>query len=402
MTSSTEHFHVPAGFRLGATTCGIKQSGSPDLALIYAPEGASAAAVFTTNRLCAAPVIVGREHLAKSQGRIHAVIVNAGNANCATGEPGIEASRKSCEALAAKLGIQAAQVIPSSTGVIGVSLPTEKLIAGVDPVVAASGNSPAHAGSFACAIMTTDTRPKLASATLELQGKMVTVLGVSKGAGMIHPNMATMLAYVMTDADATPEQLSRILSGIANRTFNRINIDGDTSTNDTLMLLASGHSGVKLDGRAAQTEFAAAVEKVCASLAEQMVHDGEGVKHLVKLKIRGARTEKEAEQIASVIATSALVKTAWAGADPNWGRLLAAIGRSGVALEIGKVDIDFGDLAICRAGMGVPFDESAAHAYLSQSEFEITINLHRGAREIMYLTCDLTADYVRINADYRT
>ena len=373
MTSPTEQFKVPAGFRLGATTCGIKQSGSPDLALIHAPAGVSVGAVFTTNRLCAAPVIVGREHLAASEGRIHAVIVNAGNANCATGDPGLEAARKSCGAVAQALGIKAAQVVPSSTGVIGVPFPTERLIAGVGCVVEAAGDSPAHAESFARAIMTTDTRPKLAMAMIEVRGKTATVLGVSKGAGMIHPQMATMLAYVMTDVEATPEQLSRILSRIANRTFNRISIDGDTSTNDTLMLLASGKSDIKLEGRAAQTKFAAAVEQVCASLAEQMVRDGEGVKHLVKLKIQGARNEKEAEQIASVIATSALVKTAWAGADPNWGRILAAIGRSGVAVEIGKVDINFGELPICREGMAVAFEESAAHAYLSQPEFEIAI-----------------------------
>jgi glutamate N-acetyltransferase / amino-acid N-acetyltransferase len=402
MTSPKEHFKVPAGFRLGATTCGIKQSGSPDLALIHAPEGASAAAVFTRNRLCAAPVIVGREHLAASQGRIHAVIVNAGNANCATGDPGLEAARKSCAAVAEAFGIKAAQVVPSSTGVIGVPFPTEKLIAGVGKVVEAAGDSACHAESFARAIMTTDTRPKLAMATIELRGKTATVLGVSKGAGMIHPQMATMLAYVMTDVEATPEQLSRILGPIANRTFNRISIDGDTSTNDTLMVLASGKSGIKLEGQSAQTKFAKAVEQVCASLAEQMVRDGEGVKHLVKLKVQGARTEKEAEQIASVVATSALVKTAWAGADPNWGRILAAIGRSGVAVDISKVDIDFGELPICRGGMSVPFEETAAHAYLSQPEFEITIQLNRGLREILYLTCDLTADYVRINADYRT
>jgi glutamate N-acetyltransferase / amino-acid N-acetyltransferase len=402
MTFPTEKFKVPDGFRLGATTCGIKQSGSPDLALIHAPEGASAAAVFTTNRLCAAPVIVGREHLALSQGRIHGVIVNAGNANCATGEPGLEAARRSCQVLAEGLGIEPAQVIPSSTGVIGVPFPTEKLIAGIGAVVGAAGDSVAHAESFARAIMTTDTRPKVATATIELRGKTATVLGVSKGAGMIHPHMATMLAYVMTDVDAAPEQLSRILGGIVNRTFNRISIDGDTSTNDTLMLLASGKSGIKLDGRAAQANFAAVVEQVCASLSEQMLRDGEGVKHLVKLKIQGARTEKEAEQIAAVIATSALVKTAWAGADPNWGRILAAIGRSGVAVDISKVDISFGELPICRGGMAVPFEESAAHAYLSQPEFEISIQLNRGSREILYLTCDLTADYVKINADYRT
>ncbi len=402
MTSPTEQFRIPAGFRLGASTCGIKQSGSPDLALIHVPEGAAAAAVFTTNRLCAAPVIVGREHLAQSQGRVHAVIVNAGNANCATGDSGLEAARRSCAAVAEAVGIERAQVIPSSTGVIGVPFPTDKLIAGIGAVVGAVGDSPSHAESFARAIMTTDTRPKMATATIELRGKTAAVLGVSKGAGMIHPQMATMLAYVMTDVEAVPEQLSRILGPIVNRTFNRISIDGDTSTNDTLMLLASGKSGIRIEGRAAQTKFAAAVEQVCASLSEQMVRDGEGVTHLVKLKIQGARTEKEAEQIAATIATSALVKTAWAGADPNWGRILAAIGRSGVGVDIGKVDINFGELPICHNGMAVPFVESAAHAYLSQPEFEITIQLNRGSREILYLTCDLTADYVKINADYRT
>lgn len=395
---SSEQYKVPAGFRLGATTCGIKQSGSPDLALIHAPEGATAAAVFTANRLCAAPVVVGREHLAVTRGRVYAVIVNAGNANCATGEPGIAAARKSCQAVADALKIDATQVLPSSTGVIGVPFPTEKLLAAVGAVNAACGDSAEHAGQFARAIMTTDTRPKIAAGTV---GR-AKVLGIAKGAGMIHPQMATMLAYVMTDVQATPEQLTRVLGAVANRTFNRISVDGDTSTNDTLMLLANGKSGLSLESRAAQSEFANAVERVCASLAEQMVRDGEGVKHLVKLRIQGARTEKEAEQIARTIATSPLVKTAWAGADPNWGRILAAIGRSSVPVDIDQVDIFFGELPICKSGMAVPFDEGAAHEYLSRAEFEISVQLHRGSRDIVYLTCDLTADYVKINADYRT
>ncbi|HLH06758.1 MAG TPA: bifunctional glutamate N-acetyltransferase/amino-acid acetyltransferase ArgJ [Terriglobales bacterium] len=402
MTSPTEQFKVPSGFRLGSTTCGIKQSGTPDLALIHAPEGAAAAAVFTKNLLCAAPVIVGREHLAVSSGRVHAVIVNAGNANCATGDSGIAAAKKSCEAVAAALGVEPTQVIPSSTGVIGVPLPLEKLAGGIRPAIETAGDCPNCAERFARAIMTTDTRPKLASASIDVQGRTATVLGISKGAGMIHPQMATMLAYVITDVQATPEQLSRILGPVADRTFNRISIDGDTSTNDTLMLLASGKSDVSLESRAAQMKFGKAVEAICASLAEQMVRDGEGVKHLVKLQIQGARSEKEAEQIAGTIATSALVKTAWAGADPNWGRILAAIGRSGVGLDINKVDIDFGTLPICRQGRPVPFEEAQAHAYLAQPEFDISIRLNRGSRQITYLTCDLTADYVKINADYRT
>jgi glutamate N-acetyltransferase/amino-acid N-acetyltransferase len=398
----SEDIRVPAGFRFSATTAGIKASGKPDLALIEAPEGAVAAAVFTRNRVVAAPVIVGRKHLKSSGGKVRAILVNAGNANCATGKQGIAAAKQSCDALAVQLGTRPKHILPSSTGVIGVPLPIDKVLADIPQLVTQAGDSPDHALAFAHAIMTTDTRPKLATAQLRLGAQTATVLGIAKGAGMIHPNMATMLAYVVTDIAATPKHLDELLKLTADRTFNRISIDGDTSTNDTLCLLATGASGLALSDKKVAKLFQAALLEVCGSLSEQIIADGEGVKHVVRLGIEGARSEREAEQIAKTIAHSPLVKTAWAGADPNWGRILAAIGRSGVDLDPAKIDIYFGDIQVCRRGTASPFSEADAHTYLSQPAFVVRISLGRGKKSIEFLTCDLTTDYVHINADYTT
>jgi glutamate N-acetyltransferase / amino-acid N-acetyltransferase len=398
----TNEIRVPKGFRFAASTAGIKASGKPDLALIEAPNGAEAAAVFTRNRVVAAPVTVGREHLKKSKGNVRAILINAGNANCATGKQGIAVARQSCEALAEQLGTKAKHMLPSSTGVIGVPLPVEKLINGLSGLLTARGDSPDHAMAFAKAIMTTDTRPKLATAQIRFGEQTATVLGICKGAGMIHPNMATMLAYIVTDVAGCAAHLQALLTKAANRTFNRISIDGDTSTNDTLCLLASGASGLALSGKKVARLFEAALLEVCGSLSEQIVADGEGVKHVVRLRIEGAKSEKEADQIAKTIAHSPLVKTAWAGADPNWGRILAAIGRSGIQVDPEKIDIHFGDIQVCRRGGANPFSEKEAHAYLSQPQFQITIQLRRGKKAIEFLTCDLTTEYVHINADYTT
>lgn len=396
------HVRLPGGFLFSATTAGIKPSGKPDLAMIEAPAGAMGAAVFTRNRVVAAPVIVGREHLKSAHGHVRAIIVNAGNANCATGKQGIAASNASCKSLASALGTDVRKVIPSSTGVIGVQLPLGKLIAAIPALLHSRGDSPEHAMDFARAIMTTDTRPKVASAQIRVGTRTATVFGVAKGAGMIHPNMATMLAYVLTDVSGSPGALSSLLQQTVDRTFNRVSIDGDTSTNDTLCLLASGTSGLKLSEARVKKAFAAALDEVCASLAEQIVADGEGVKHVIELRITGAKSEKEADQIARTIAHSPLVKTAWAGADPNWGRILAAIGRSGVKLDPSKVNIYFGDTQVCHRGTAHAFDESACHAYLSQPKCQLRVELGRGNKEIIFLTCDLTAEYVHINADYTT
>jgi glutamate N-acetyltransferase/amino-acid N-acetyltransferase len=393
---------IPRGFRFAATTARIKASGKPDLALIDAPNGASAAAVFTKNLVVAAPVTVGRKHLESSAKNIRAIIVNAGNANCATGKPGLAAAEKSCDQLAKALNAKSKQIIPSSTGVIGVPLPTEKLLKAIPALLAARGTTEDDAMAFARAIMTTDTRPKLACSEIIVKGERATILGIGKGAGMIHPNMATMLCYIVTDVKAGPGELNKLLKSAVDRTFNRISIDGDTSTNDTVCLLASGASALDLSKAKVAEQFGQALQQVCASLAEQIVTDGEGVRHVVHLNIEGAKSEREADQIARTIAHSPLVKTAWAGADPNWGRILAAIGRSGVDLDPGKIDIHFGPIQVCKRGMEARFDEAKAHDYLTQPKVDITVQLRRGRHSLTFLTCDLTDEYVHINADYRT
>jgi len=394
--------HIPLGFSFSAATAGLKASGKPDLALALAPEGSSAAAVFTTNRLVAAPVEVGREHLALSRGRIRAVLVNSGNANCATGKAGYSTCKQVCSGAGKNAGIAAWQVIPSSTGIIGVPLPGERIIAQLHLLVAQAESSEKAVCGFANAIMTTDLQPKLASARFEAGKKAVSILGIAKGAGMIHPQMATMLVYLFSDIQASPAALRSHLRAAVDTSLNAISIDGDTSTNDTALLLASGSSGVSLNAATARTRFADSLAKVCRSLAEQIVTDGEGVKHVVTLLVQQARNRREADRVARTVAHSLLVKTAWAGADPNWGRILAAVGRSGIPLDPARVNIFFGKQPVCRKGVAVEFDQQAAHDYLSQPRYEITIELGRGKASSEFLTCDLTAEYVHINADYTT
>jgi len=373
-----EPVFLPMGFRWSATKAGIKASGRSDVALAEAPLGASAAAMFTRNRVAAAPLKVGREHLRKSKGRVRAVLVNAGNANCATGAPGVLAAEQSCAALGAALEAAPQFIIPSSTGIIGVPLPVEKLIAAIPPVVAGRGDGVDSLKAFATAIMTTDTRMKVASTEFAAGRKKVCVAGVCKGSGMIHPNMATMLVYLFTDLDAEPKQLQGELRAAVDPTFHAISVDGDTSTNDTVLLLASAASKVKLSDGGVAKKFAEALRGVCASLAEQIVRDGEGAQHLVRLRIAGAKSVKEARTIACSIATSPLVKTAWAGCDPNWGRILSSVGKSGVAVDPAKIDIYFGPQQVCRKGTAHPFDEKQAHEYLKQAEYEIRVELARG------------------------
>jgi len=397
-----EPVFLPLGFRWSATKAGIKASGRIDVALAEAPLGASAAAMFTRNRVVAAPVEVGRAHLRKSKGRVRAVLVNAGNANCATGAQGIVVAEHSCAALGAALEAAPQFIIPSSTGIIGVPLPGEKLIAAVPAVVAGRGDDADALKSFATAIMTTDTRMKLASAEFEVGKKRVSVAGVCKGSGMIHPNMATMLVYVFTDLDAEPKDLQGALKAAVDTTFHALSVDGDTSTNDTVLLLASGASKVKLAAGGVAKKFAEALRGVCASLAEQIVRDGEGAKHLVRLQIAGAKSVDEARTIACSIANSPLVKTAWAGCDPNWGRILSSVGKSGVAVNPETINIFFGPQQVCRKGVAHPFDEKQAHEYLKQPEYQIKVELGRGKSSLEFLTCDLTEEYVHINADYST
>jgi glutamate N-acetyltransferase/amino-acid N-acetyltransferase len=396
-----EPVFLPLGFLWSAVKAGIKASGRTDVALAEAPLGASAAAMFTLNRVAAAPVVVGRAHLKRNKGRVRAVLVNAGNANCATGAAGVAVAEESCAALGQALQAAPEFVIPSSTGIIGVPLPVEKLVAAVPAVVASRASDSDALKAFATAIMTTDTRMKLASAEFAAGKKTVRIAGVCKGSGMIHPNMATMLVYIFTDLDAQPKELQSALKTAVDTTFNAISVDGDTSTNDTVLLLASGASKVKLASSLAK-KFAEALRGVCASLAEQVVRDGEGAEHLVRLQITGAKTVDEARTIARSIANSPLVKTAWAGCDPNWGRILSSVGKSGVAVDPAKINIFFGPQQVCKKGTAHPFDEKQAHEYLKQPEYEIKVELGRGKSALEFLTCDLTVEYVHINADYST
>jgi glutamate N-acetyltransferase/amino-acid N-acetyltransferase len=391
---------LPAGFLFSACTAGIKASGRPDLALALAPDGASAAAMFTRNQVVAAPLILDREHLRFTRGHVHAVIVNAGNANCATGADGLRAAKTVCRELAKSVKVKTQQVFPSSTGIIGVRFPVEKITAALPKLIAGANAEPHAFAGFATAIMTTDTRMKTCAEEISSKTGFVRIVGVAKGAGMIHPNVATMLVYLFTDVEAAPGELRKCLNLVADQTFNAISIDGDTSTNDTVLLLASGQSGVQLKSLPAQ--FQEKLQRVCSSLAQQIVADGEGVKHVVRLRVEQARRVDEARQIARTIANSALVKTAWAGSDPNWGRMLGAIGYSGVRVDPAKISIYLGDQLICRRGAAVPFDRDRAHRYMSQDAYDIRITLGLGRSHLEFFSCDLTQEYVHINADYST
>jgi glutamate N-acetyltransferase/amino-acid N-acetyltransferase len=414
---------VPRGFSFAAVRAGLKASGNPDFACAIADQPATAAAMFTSNKVVAAPLLVGQRHLARSKHQMRAVIVNAGNANCATGEAGVFAAQQSCASAGAIFGCDPHSVFPSSTGIIGVPFPVEKLIAALPALHAALGRSAAHLEGMAGAIMTTDTRPKIAATSFESGGATVRIAGITKGAGMIHPQLqpapgaalhATMLAYLFTDAAIEPAAAPDLLHHAVDSTFNRISIDGDTSTNDTVLLLASGASGVTIPGYRHDVlfpavedpltaSFASALHTVCLSLAKQIVEDGEGVQHVVELAIGGALSDADAVRVARSISHSLLVKTAWAGSDPNWGRILAAIGYSGVAIDPGRINIRFGELEICRGGCISPsFDESAAHDYLKQHDLVIHIDLGVGKGTCRFWTTDLTAEYVSINADYST
>ena len=415
---------LPLGFKWGAVRAGIKASGNLDLAAAVVAGGGRAAASYTRNQVVAAPVTVGRRHLLATGGRVSAVLVNAGNANCATGEAGVEACRATCVAAAESLGCIFDEVFPCSTGIIGVPLPVEKIVGALPELKASMGDTPSHAAAFATAILTTDKVMKVARAVVDVDGVEVRIFGTAKGAGMIAPMMgvpvgaaaggpagpshgagpghATMLVYLFTDLQAETEELRALLGPAVERSFNNISIDGDTSTNDTVLLVASGASGVKVDERVREA-FGNALGLVCGSLAHQIVADGEGVTHVVTLHVTGAATEAEARQVARTIANSPLCKTAWSSGDPNWGRLLAAAGRSGVVIEPGKMRIEIGGVPVFAEGLRAPgYDEAAAHAAMGEREYVIAIELGMGEAECRFVTCDLTAEYVRINADYST
>jgi glutamate N-acetyltransferase/amino-acid N-acetyltransferase len=390
------------GFRFAGICAGIKKNGRPDLALVVADAPAAAAAVFTRNLVRAAPVEIAEARV--RGGRAQAVLVNSGNANACTGEPGERAALEACRAVAEALGLDDALVLPASTGVIGQQLPE-----GVIPRAAPSlveALSAEGAAAFATAILTTDKAEKVAHRAVTVPGGEAVVLGVCKGAGMIHPNMATTLGFVFTDARLSPATLQAMLKRGADRTFNRISVDGDTSTNDTLVLMASGKVGDAIveAGSPAAVAVEEAIAEVLEELAIQIVSDGEGAEHAVRIDVRGAAEAEHARKIAMTIATSPLVKTALHGCDPNWGRIVAAAGRAGVPLEPTKLEVRIGDVTVFEAGRPVMDEvvEARASAVMKAERYVITVELGAGEARDHYFTSDLGHEYVRINADYRS
>ena len=395
---------LPRGFRFAATNCGLRKAPNLDLGLIVSDEEVTAAGVFTQNLVQAAPVVLCRQHLRNAASRIRAIIVNSRNANCATGEAGVAAAETTSQALAREIGCDAEQIFVCSTGVIGLPLPVERILNAVPALVKAADRTVEGFSGFTRAIMTTDTRPKWAASRCTLSGRTIRLLGCAKGAGMIHPNMATMLAYIVSDAAIAPRLLQRALDLTVRGTFNSITVDGDTSTNDTLLALASGAAANRTITRpnADYRRFLTALENVCRSLALQIVADGEGATRVIEIEVSGAPSDDAARQVASTIAGSSLVKTMFAGADPNWGRILAAAGRSGVKIEPGRTNIYLGGILTCQGGVDHAFSERQVHRRMLRDFVPVRVELGPGRGRACMWTCDFTADYVHINASYRT
>ena len=391
-----------SGFRIGVASAGIKKPGRRDVVVMAFGAEASCAGVFTRNAFCAAPVVIAKKHLAAGSPRYF--LINTGNANAGTGKRGLSDAAESCIALAAVAGCEAQEVLPFSTGVIGEPLPLGKIAAVLPQAVAALSES--NWEDAAHGIMTTDTVPKGCSRRVKLSGGEIVITGISKGSGMIRPDMATMLAYVATDARVEPVLLQQVLNTAVRYSFNRITVDGDTSTNDSCMLVATGASGTAVEsGSAADLElFRRAVTEVCEVLAQAIVRDGEGATKLITVEVKGGRDENECEQVAYTIAHSPLVKTAFFASDPNWGRILAAVGRAGLhALDLDAITIFLGDVCIVWGGGRAPdYTEEQGREVMSKEEIHIGVELGRGDASARVWTCDFSYDYVRINAEYRT
>ena len=394
-------YPVP-GFRLGSGCAGIKSPGRADLVVMQLAAGSVCAAVFTRNAFCAAPVLVAREHLENTPAEYF--LINTGNANAGTGAEGVRDAQQCCSDLAELTGCSATAVLPFSTGVIGEPLPVDRIHSGLPEAL---GNL-ADDGWAAAAmgILTTDTRPKAASRQIEIDGHVVTVTGIAKGAGMIRPDMATMLAFIATDATVAADSLQSCLSTAVGKSFNRITVDGDTSTNDACVLVATGKSGLPEISITDEsfTLFSAAVTDVCVELAQAIVRDGEGATRFVTISVEGGLDPDECLDVAYTVAHSPLVKTALFAGDPNWGRILAAVGRAGVAdMRLQDIEIYLDDVCIVRDGGRAPdYTETAGQKVMDQSEMTIRIVLGRGDYSEQIWTCDLSYDYVKINAEYRT
>ena len=390
------------GFRAAAVEAAIKKPGRLDLALIVSEYPAAAAGVFTTNKVKAAPILLCQKRLRRS--RAQAILVNSGNANACTGEAGLEAAVVTSRTISRLLGLSETLILPASTGVIGQPLPLDRMNSALPSL--AAGLRPDGLPEVAQAIMTTDTFPKTSRVQAQINGSVVTIAGIAKGAGMIHPDMATMLVFLLTDAVVAPNTLKAALKQGLATSFNRITVDGDTSTNDCVLVLANGiagHSPIEQLQSPGGEILSTSLQTVMADLAAQVVRDGEGAAHVFKVIIEGAASAADAVKGARTVALSPLVKTAVAGNDANWGRIMAALGRAGIRLNPDRVDVFFGPHQVVRQGVATDAaNEQAAHRLMADGSFDLRIHLNLGAYTDYYLTCDLTADYVHINADYRS
>ena len=387
------------GFKFSGVAAGLKKNGQKDLGLIYSETPAKVAGVFTRNQIKAAPVLLDMQRI--TSGICQAIIVNSGNANCCTGEKGMQDAVSMTRWTAAKLDIPEEQVLVASTGVIGEPLAIEKVRTALPDLINALDAG--GVSVLAEAIMTTDTVPKVVARKGSLKGTSFSVTGVAKGSGMIRPDMATMLCFIMTDIAAEPALLKEMLLASTDRTLNRITVDGDTSTNDTALLMANGLSGVVINNEADRKEFQGILDAVLMSLSRQLVKDGEGATKLVEIAVKGAASDADAYKIADTVAHSNLLKTALFGEDANWGRILGAVGRAGVPIQPDAVDVCFDDVLMVKSGMGCGKKaEGQATQILKQPEYTITIDLNSGKGSSSMLTCDFSIDYVRINADYRS
>jgi glutamate N-acetyltransferase/amino-acid N-acetyltransferase len=408
------------GLRIGVAQAGIKKPGRKDLTVVLIDEGASVGGVFTQNRFCAAPVQICRQHLAATQANsnekplgvsqsIRALLINTGNANAGTGEEGLQRANETCEALAQALSIKAKQVLPFSTGVIMEPLPHTRIVAGLPAAIAAAGNAPTSQQWLDAAegIMTTDTVPKAASTQTTIAGKTISVTGISKGAGMIHPNMATMLGFMATDACVAPELMQALTFALAEGSFNRITVDGDTSTNDSFVFIATNKAGhapiTSLESAEGKALFQAMLQ-VARQLAQAIVRDGEGATKFITVQVEGGRNSAECLQVAYAIGHSPLVKTAFFASDPNLGRILAAVGYAGITdLDQTKIDLYLDDVHVAvNGGRNPTYKEEDGQRVMQQSEITVRVVLGRGATSETVWTCDLSHDYVSINADYRS
>jgi len=399
MTNITSH-KLPAGFQTAGITCGIKQSGKPDLSIFVSERPAASAGVFTQNLVCGAPVTVSKQRVGRETSR--AVVINSGNSNACTGEQGINDAETMTAKLAEGLNCDAEDVLVCSTGIIGHFLPMEKILSGVESIVSQLGGESSHLQAAAQSIMTTDTFAKMSSREVTVNGKLVRITGVCKGAAMIAPNMATMLSVIMTDVELSVEQADRLLRHAVNRSFNCVSVEGHTSTSDTVLLLANGAAETGQVEETMLGEFGAALDQVSEELAQMIIRDAEGAEHFVTIDVTGLDTHTDARKIAKAVAEGPLVKTAITGNDPNWGRIVSAAGYAGVEFDPMAVTLHLNQTLLYEQGQPVQYEEAAVSQSMQSGDVHIELKCGNGPENIRFWTCDLTQEYVRLNSEYTT